>query len=113
MAGADDEWSIRTPEIGAPRASPPSGKTLLRVAASPGRLLGSRSTTAADKVDIKKPVAVPWTMRATISAVTESACQNVTMLAASTTKPNEMIGRRPMWSDSDPTTSSVTNRAPA
>jgi hypothetical protein len=104
---------MTAPPTTAPSARPASGTTLLNVAAMPGRLGGSRSTTAAVSEERRRPLATPCTIRARRSRATESACQKTSMLSASSAKATETTGRRPTWSDSEPVTSRVSSSATA
>jgi len=113
VSGSPGTWSSTSPEISPPAASPASGVTEFAMAPIPGRLTGSRSTTAADIEDMSSPAPNPWTTRAVISTPTLSACQKAAMLPASTSSPAAITGRRPRWSESEPVSSRVTSIATA
>ena len=74
---------------------------------------GWRSSSAALNAPIAVPVANPWIVRAANSQPTPSAPANATIATISTMSAASSVGRRPTWSEMDPTTSSATSSATA
>ena len=71
------------------------------------------SSIAAPTAATAAPVDRPCTIRAIISSGTPSARTKTSMAAAWTAIAASSTGRRPMWSDSRPTTSSAASTASA
>jgi hypothetical protein len=101
------------PVSSAPTASPESGDTLVINAPSRLRDAGAASTTAALSAPLATPVATPCTVRAAISPAMSCASRKSPMATACSTSAPSTTGRRPMWSDSDPATSSEIRSAMA
>ena len=94
-------------------ANPAIAEIAFHEEAEPGLCGSSKSTTVADSVDSRIPLAMPCTTRERISVAALSACQNRNMLMASTTNAAQMTGRRPMWSERAPAVSSAASNATA
>ncbi len=92
---ASRDPSSARPAASAPMPSPSIGATAFHTAADPGRRGDSRSVIAADTAERSSPLATPCSTRARISSGTDSACQNTSTLAASSTSPELATGRRP------------------
>jgi hypothetical protein len=95
-----------TPAPSVPADNPANAVTLL----STGTRSRSVSRIVAPRVVVANPVAKPCTARATTSAPAEPAVMNMSMATTFIAKALRMAGRRPMWSDSDPTVRSARRR---
>ncbi len=107
-------WAVNLtamPVSNAPTASPARGETLVIIAPRRLRDAGAASTTAALNAPLAMPVATPCTMRAPISPAMSSASTKSPIATACSTSAPSTTGRRPMWSDSDPATSSEISNA--
>ena len=91
--------STSRPDSSAPLAVPVMGATALRVVP----LARSRSSIPAPTAPMAAPVDSPWAMRANISSGTPCAVANTSMIGACTASAASRTGRRPMWSDKEPT----------
>ena len=98
-----------SPEPRAPEAVPVTGATALAIV--PFALF--RSSIPAPMAPAAAPVAAPWMTRAISSCGTPAAEVNTTMTRAWTAMAASSTGRRPMWSDSEPTVSSAASTARA
>jgi hypothetical protein len=109
-AGEPVNWTA-TPVSSAPSASPAVGAALAIVAPSASRRTGASSTSAAVNAPNAVPVATPCTARAAISQPIDVAKKNIPIATSWIRSAPISTGRRPMWSESEPSTSSASRRA--
>ena len=93
---ASDVASSASAAISAPAARPIPGLSAFQSAAVAGRAGGARSRTVAESDAMSSPLATPCRIRASTSSTTDPAFPNSSMLAASSTSPTAITGRRPM-----------------
>ena len=93
---------IATPASKEPKARPPVRPTLPRVVPSRFRFGGASSTSAAVNAVVATPVAAPCTMRPAITHPISVATRNMTFDASWMISAPISTGRRPTWSESDP-----------
>ena len=98
-----------SPEPSAPDAVPVTGATALAIVP----LALFRSSIPAPIAPAAAPVDRPWMIRAISSCGTPSAVANTTMTTAWIAMAASSTGRRPTWSDSEPTVSSAASTARA
>ncbi len=90
-----------------------SGETAPISAPSQGFDRGWKSSSAALIAPIAVPVAIPCRIRAANSQPTPLAPAKASMATISSTSAAISVGRRPMWSEIEPTTSSAASSATA
>ncbi len=96
---------IPRPASSEPKASPPVRPTLPRFVPSRLRFAGATSTSAAVNAVVAAPVAAPCTMRAAITHPMSGPIRNIRFDASWMISAPISTGRRPTWSESDPSVS--------
>ncbi|HEX5118446.1 MAG TPA: hypothetical protein VFW65_24945 [Pseudonocardiaceae bacterium] len=109
--GAGPYWASALTAI-APRPRPSDGDALVSTPARPVPG-GCNSSSAAPIAPVARPTLTPCSALARYSAPTPAASNHTTHATALMASPAMMTGRLPTWSDSRPSTSSVTSRVRA